>query len=152
MEIFSLLQILWKKRNERLHGKSERDLEREKLNLQIRELQKKKFYVPPRLRRLYRQNPDDITASKKSIHDIRRWIRIFQLCSTSEYHHKKYRPPHTSDIRRLLSTNQIDPPQNSQNNIITKRKSRLQPQPPNKRTRTGYTLSLSNYFTVCPKL
>ena len=41
LEIFSTLQVLWKTRNERLHGKNEQDLERENLKSKLKNSKKK---------------------------------------------------------------------------------------------------------------
>ena len=114
----------------------------------IKELQEKDFYIPPRLRRLYRKPPDDITASNRPIQHVRRWVRIFTLFTAVHHHDTKIRPPHTTDIRRYLPANQIPPPHNSNTNIISKRKSRYISTERKKRPRTDdSTLSISFYFS-----
>ena len=131
-----------------MHGKNSRDLERENLKKQICELQQKNFFIPPRLRRLYKKSVDDITAPTKPISYIRQWVRTFQVCATVQHHDIKTRPKHTSDIRHHFSSNENTPPPNPNVNIITKRKSRLDTSRKSKRQRYNCnSIPIYSYFS-----
>ena len=115
---------------------------------QICELQQKNFFIPLRLRKLYRKSVDDITAPTRPISYIRQWVRTFQVCATVQHHDIKSRPKHTSDIRHHLSSNENTPPPNPNVNIITKRKSRLDTSRKSKRQRYNCnSIPIYSYFS-----
>ena len=65
-EFLSFLEILWQRRNERMHPeqKTERDL----LKKEVEESQRLDMYVPKKLELLYYSDIDDITARTQQLY------------------------------------------------------------------------------------
>ena len=62
----SFFETIWKLRNERVHGKTGIEKERESLRVRIRDLLQKKFFIPPRMQSLYRKGRKLLTDNKKN--------------------------------------------------------------------------------------
>ena len=65
-EFLSFLEILWQRRNERMHP--EQKTERELLKKEVEELQRLDMYVPKKLELLYYSDIDDIMARTRQLY------------------------------------------------------------------------------------
>lgn len=111
----------WKIINENLHEKKNETQERERIQEKIRNLQQDKYFLPKKLRKLYKSGEKLHNDPKTKISKLRRWVTIMLDLKEYHVHREQIQLKNGGDIRTYLNSEYASTNLNSESRKYGKR-------------------------------